>query len=383
MRALSSLFVVALLFACPAPSGHDGGTGGGFVFGGGTGFFGGGTGSTGGGTGTETPDSYCGFFSGAGACAVVTSCGFFTDAQQCATYYQTHVSTYDLCGAVHALLDSGTVLFNPQAAAECKAAYSQCDFSLTACGAVFTGVAGNGADCDSSVPCQPGYYCAGDGTCPGHCAPLQPGGAIVEYPGACAESTWARRETLADGGSHYVCSAKVALGQPCTTSSACTAPAFCDATSGTCQAPGGEGTPCSPAAMYSSQCTPILVLMCQPQLDGGARCAPRARRGEPCGFCVSDLRCVPVDGGVLGVCGDLAAQGESCVTAAECVTGALTCEGGQCVPLPGEGGSCRDSYQCAAGLTCRYSYIDGGAVVRCEHFDGGVAAPTCPHTESP
>lgn len=385
MRALLVALAVCGLCACPNPSGNDGGTGGGFAFGGGTGFpSGGGTGITGGGAGAETLDSFCSFATGTqtSTCQTAASCGLYSDAQGCSSYIQSRgAPSFDLCAFARAGIDAGVLLFDAQAAAECKASYLDCDATSNACANVLEGAGGNGADCDSVTPCQRGYYCAGNGTCPGHCTPQQPGGSIVRFAGACAESTWARTNFLSDGGIEYECVAKVALGHACTTTTECVAPTNCDQALGTCQPPAAEGAACPYPAEFSNFCSPSLRLACQPQVDGGAVCGRRATRGEACGYCVTDLRCI-TDGGAFGVCGDLAEQGEACQDPTECATGALTCEGGQCVPLPGEAGTCTDSFRCQAGLTCQYGFADGGVVGRCEYYDAGTA-PTCQQTEQP
>ena len=386
MRSLTAVLVGCVFCACPTPSGNDSGAGGGVFggLGGGVGSFGGGAGATGGGMGATTLDSFCNFLGGPGGCSVAADCGLYTDATQCQAYLQSRgTSPFDLCTFARAGIDAGVLRFDPQEADACIASYQQCEQTLYACIHVLSGTAGNGADCDSSRLCQQGYYCASNGTCPGHCAPRQPGGAAVSWPGACAESTFARYEALPDGGSQYVCTAKQSLGGTCTSTAECLEPLLCDATTSTCRPPGGAGETCGAPSQFTTACSIGQTLACQPQVDGGAaRCASRARRGELCGFCVSDLRCIK-DGGSFGVCGDLAVQGESCDGNDECATSALTCEGSRCVPLPGEGESCAQSHRCGDGLTCRYGPIDGGFGSRCERYDAGTALPTCFDTGAP
>jgi hypothetical protein len=377
MRSLTVFLVVGALCACPAPSRNDSGAGGGT--GGG---FGGGSGATGGGFAVLTLDNYCAFLAGDGSCELAVACGLYTDATSCSTHLASQVGVQEeLCGVARIAVDAGIVRFDSHAAAQCQSSYGTCGDAQAACSLVLVGVGDNGDDCDSRTPCRPGFYCASNGTCPGQCTPQKPGGASVYASVACADSTYARPE--ADGGFHYVCTARIALGHACTSVSSCVDGTKCDAM-GICSPPGPANTLCGTPAQFSPFCGPLLSLACQPQLDGGAaRCGARARRGEPCGFCVGDLRCV-TDGGAFGVCGDFAQQGESCASAADCVDQTLTCEGGHCVTLPTEGGSCDDSFRCSVGLACHGTFVaDGGYESRCEFYDAGTPTPSCFNTESP
>ena len=164
-------------------------------------------------------------------------------------------------------------------------------------------------------------------------------------------------------------------GVACTQADACLAGLLCDFTSGVCVAPGGEGAACNDNSLL---CTTGLA--CQPASDGGvSRCARYASRGELCGQCKLDLRCLR-DGGVDGVCGDLSGDGGDCFSDSDCAA-PLWCNAlsMQCQPPPGEGDSCAGT-PCPAGLGCVVG--DGGAEV-CVSIDGGAFDVTCSDTGEP
>jgi hypothetical protein len=361
MRSFAvSLFVMSL-FACPPAGGSDGGTGGGS--------------GAGGGTGNLTAFSFCEQVQNQ-RCDFAVRCGQYVSASACeaanARLYLQFPDTNLSCVDVVEPINDGRRAFHADVATACfSAAQTSCNATALDCPGATTGLGNVGDDCFVNDDCGTGLHCGGDGTCPGHCAANKAAGVEVQSGVACGADLFAHPEQ--DGGAFVlVCRGQGDAGVPCAQSDACLAGLVCEFNSGVCVKQGGEGTLCNDNSLLCA-----TGLSCQPSTDGGlSKCGGYASRGETCGQCKLDLRCLR-DGGVNGVCGDLSGDGGDCFADSDCAT-PLWCNSmtTKCQAPPGAGDSC-DGISCPAGLSCLIG--DAGSEV-CVAIDGGTFEITCADT---
>jgi hypothetical protein len=225
------------------------------------------------------------------------------------------------CAQLGDVVASGTLGFDPAAAASCAAAYAQ-------------GVAS--ADCTETAP-----------------------------PASCAHVTYGR----------------IASGRPCNSDDECTT-GWCDfsATTPICKVPGAEGDPCEggrvgdnpscgPGLFCEGFSTESCVLAYPPGASGDPcppsyacaaglycdlwlstpTCVPLGLPGSAChgdGGCTPGLTCGPAD-----VCASWIGAGADCTsTQTACGNGLYCGSGGTCVELPLVGASCADSGSCWEGF---------------------------------
>ena len=174
-----------------------------------------------------------------------------------------------------------------------------------------------------------------------------------------------------------------AAGASCQGYESCLAPLICDPKTNTCGNPLADGADCAlldgGAASYPVCGTGIA---CQAAFDGGApTCRGVARRGEPCGLCQGDLRCVVTAGSAVGTCGALGNTGDDCARDQDCVP-SLFCKPsgpspfgpGTCAAPGGVGAECVSVTSCQSGLICSSQPpSDGGFFPenRCSVSDAG------------
>lgn len=356
------VLVCGSLFGCPPQSGNDAGPG------------------------VETALAFCQrYTSPEYACDFLPGCGAFDSRDGClavlgAQNGGTDCATSEFVKAV----DEGWVGYDAAAGAKCLADFkSTCSQYPASCAGIFVGLKTEGQACHSSS-CVTGFYCASDGGCPGTCAAKKPAGTEVRSSVMCIEGTKSHFG-LPDGGFGSLCVTPVGQGQPCGDTE-CNDGLFCNAQK-TCVKPFALGEPCTQPGTYSPECEPLLGVACQPATDGGvSRCGKLARRGEACGFCAQDLRCVIPQGQTSGVCGDLGTAGQSCRVDPECQSG-LYCNSGShlCESPRALGADCTGSAQCQNGLRCEYEQpTDGGFTpeFHCRTYDGGTGDISyCQQTE--
>lgn len=338
------------------------------------------------GTGVETALAFCQRYTSPDfACDFLPGCGAFDTREGCLAALHAQNDGLD-CSNVEFVVavNEGRLTYDAAAAAACFAEYkSTCSQTPASCSRVFAGAKVAGEDCRTDE-CEAGFYCASDGGCPGTCAARKPAGTEVRSSSMCIEGTKSHFG-LPDGGFGSICVTPVTQGQPCADTE-CADGLFCNAQH-TCVKPFALGEQCSQPGTSSAECEPLIGVTCQPANDGGvSRCGKLARRGEACGFCTQDLRCVIPQGQTFGVCGDLGTAGQSCRIDTECQLG-LYCNNTShlCESPRGLDADCTGYARCQTGLRCEYEQpTDGGFTpeFHCRTYDGGTAAGyTCEQTE--
>lgn len=344
--------LVALAFSlsgCPSPNGNDAGSD------------------------VPTPLAFCEkYASPQFACDFLPGCGLYASRESCLTQLGAQDNVAD-CAASLAVFDSaaGWVRYDAAEATRClNDIKTTCEQFPRSCLNVFSGARTEGQSCHTDT-CVTGFYCASDGGCPGSCAPKKPEGTIVRSSSMCIEGTEAHFG-LPDGGFGTYCQKPVGEGQPCANTE-CEDGLFCDADD-KCAKPYGIGEKCTNPGEYA-ECEVKFGTVCQPSLDGGDnRCGKRAKRGEACGYCTVDLRCVIAQGQSAGTCGDLGASGDSCRFDEECTSG-LYCHSQKCETPRDVGSDCAGGAQCVTGARCQFEFPgDGGSTVEyhCRATDAGV-----------
>ncbi|PZR13184.1 MAG: hypothetical protein DI536_12900 [Archangium gephyra] len=354
-------------FACPETPGVDGGTGGG------NGGTGGGTATGGGSTAAPTVETWCGTQT-ASSCTAGTTCAYFETQLGCENVTGRNAEFGSFCDAQRNAVNDGRSSFSAAAAQSCLDNLGTC--GSLACPAAFTGLVGVDVGCYSSDECDPALFCELGARCPGRCVPRRGEGQRGNNARECEPGLYGRLGTLDGGGAALLCTQQAAVGEPCSGYQSCLEPFVCNPNSNTCVPLLAEGNACGATdggiAAYQ---VCALPLWCQPRFDGGvATCAPLATRGEPCGTCQQDLRCV------RGTCESLGQSGEGCSVDRDCLW-PLYCKASGQVPLgPGTcatrgdaGAACTTDQSCAPGLSCVMrglnanvcAVVDGGTTLGC------------------
>ncbi|MGV3623042.1 MAG: Dickkopf N-terminal cysteine-rich domain-containing protein [Archangium sp.] len=366
-RALIAVACLSL-FACPETPATDGGTGGG------TGSTGGGTGSTGGGSATPTVETWCTTQSSSGCTAGVT-CNYYESELGCTNVTTRNAEYGTGCGANTAAAKDGRSTFNASAAQSCLDNLGTC--GSLGCPAAFTGVVGVDGGCYQSDECDPSLFCEIGARCPGRCVPRRAEGARGSNARECEPGLYGKLTVFDAGGFGTVCTRQAAAGEPCSGYQSCLDPFVCNPNSNTCVPLLAEGNACGATdggiAAYQ---VCVLPMWCQPRFDGGvATCAPLAKRGEPCGTCQQDLRCVLTTGATNGTCQSLGQSGEGCNLDRDCLyplyckaTGQIPFGPGTCATRGDAGASCTTDQSCAPGLSCVVRGLNGNV---CAVVDGG------------
>ncbi len=348
------------LLGCPPPGGSDGGT-------------------------VPTPLSFCEKYSSPDfACDFLPSCGLYDSRDACLTQLRAQNSAAD-CATSLAVVDvaAGWVHYDAATGEKClNDIKTTCDQFPRSCLNVFTGARTDGQSCHTDT-CVTGFYCASDGGCPGSCAAKKPEGTVVRSSTMCIEGTESHFG-LPDGGFGSYCQKPVGEGQSCANTE-CEDGLFCDADD-TCAKPYGIGEKCTNPGEYA-ECEYKYGTVCQPSLDGGDnRCGKYAKRGEPCGYCTVDLRCVIAQGQSSGTCGDLGASGDSCRFDDECTAG-LYCNSNShtCETPRALNADCSGGAECVENARCTYEQPNDGGFTpeyHCRSYDGGtINVSYCQQTE--
>lgn len=318
------------------------------------------------------------------ACDTLTACGQFSTREGCLEVVRAN-GEQD-CSQVEFVksVRDGWVKYDAALAAKCLGDLpTTCRPDAPSCRKVFSGTKAEGEDCRADS-CVTGFYCASDGGCPGTCSEKKPAGSVVKSSTMCIEST-KDFFGLPDGGFGIVCKTPVGEGESCA-SDPCADELHCSPQK-KCVKTLALGDACANAGTYAPDCGQRYGIACQPSADGGApRCGLLAKRGEPCGYCQNDLRCVIPPGQQFGTCGDLGTAGQSCRSAQECSAG-LYCNSQSklCESPRALGAACEGYAECQLGLRCEFELPnDGGFTPEyyCRTYDAGVYEPNyCPETE--
>jgi hypothetical protein len=212
--------------------------------------------------------------------------------------------------------------------------HSDCKSSLKCIGGQCTTPSKVGGPCTYDDDCQSGLICKSGGKCGA------PGGV-----GAACKSFMECQSGLAcQNGKCSPCSitgTSSTLGDPCCDDNNCAPPLYCIL--GQCLPMGGNGCPCGVSQDCDSNVCQNGVCV------GGGPCWKNlAKEGETCATaadCVAPLDCV------AGKCKGLAKQGEPCVKETNCESG-LFCIDGKCMPEGGAGAKCESFFHCTPPLSC-------------------------------
>lgn len=294
-------------------------------------------------------------------CAFEARCGPWTSKESCDEYMAlTRADLRPPCERFATALAWGRMRFDQRAAEHCLAARDACDYgeSVRSCDDVFLGAVDAGGDCYAHSECRAGFYCAADGTCPGHCTPKKSVGATAYDPEECPYGLlydyYSVCRTVGLAGELCI-NVTYGVERPCNTE------LYCDGLTKRCLRYKKEGAPCGYAEDFN-ECEPGLQCL-RYQLDAGWSCERPAALGAPCAggatylaSCERGLSC-----SYGGTCVPLPGLGERCTSGGDCDY-SLYCDGdGYCAELLSEGTPCVYDWSCAAGLTCRDVYLpDGG-----------------------
>jgi hypothetical protein len=219
------------------------------------------------------------------------------------------------------------------------------------CAGVFAGTVGPGGACFFSEECADGGLCEQTdltcprdlqccaGTCAAQPAPIPVGGdCSAGLPNqSCASGSYCN--TALSGASMTCVVPSTVVGTPCSPSTLCGAPLFCNLDSsgtGTCQPPAATGAPCN-ARVGNTSCDSMLDA-CDAT---SATCTPRAAVGGTCDVtqnnCVLEADCVGSTCVARLQAGQVCTQG----TAPYCL-GSLNCDSttNLCTLAP-VGGACQ------------------------------------------
>ena len=282
------------------------------------------------------------------------------------------------CAPLQALVEKGTVTYDPAAAAACAAWVESAGCAATPCAVyntdygcsplggsvpsgspcirVFVGKLAGGASCTTNVECQ-STECdkgsGGDVRCPGVClVPVAEGGDCSDFQNtSCAAGLSCLQPGAAMGP--QICARAMPLGGDCS-HAFCEVGTYCDEdVTGKCVAATASG-PCTGASwecLAGSSCSAT-----------SNRCVPQGRSGAPCSRpadCITNLESC-----VNGHCmvPSAVAVGQPCPsdvpTLCDAASYCLTPDGqssGTCTPRKALGAACSpegDMYSCVAGATC-------------------------------
>lgn len=305
--------------------------------------------------------SYCSFASRCGYTALFEQGLFHSSITDCpgqaARYFEdTTFAQYDLA------IDRGTIVYHPENAGACLAAFDGIGCGLGAlsgappgCRETFEGRVADGGACTLSEECSETSSCTGSGSSCGMCFhQLQIGESCTSGGAACASGSFCTAG---------VCTAQVGQGGACDpmTSEACRSGLSCvpnsgDPSHGTCMAPptAGPGEPCAMATCATGLVCAIsgTSATCRaPRTDGTCEyvvsgtdcavgtvcnatspgmpgaCVPYPVLASPCTTaCAAPARCVNM------VCQPTRRIGETCASSDECLSS--TCTAGVCVARP-------------------------------------------------
>lgn len=300
-------------------------------------------------------------------CTAMTSCGAktFATKQGCMAFLSAQIGGDGDGGpgAMVELVKAGKATYDAAAAGKCLALYSNCTMFKSnkapgECAKVFTGVAADGAICNQDEECK-SLYCAKSETqnwdCPGKCTAKVAVGQACSSDDACqGDLLCIESKCTAAGGKvgdacvtgscgaglfcdsnavKSACAAKVNAGQPCDSEDACTAGLFCGPNSAgdasVCQAPAKIGAPCASSGSGSGGGSGSDMFGNAPSpCEGGGICAAAATPGG------------------ASTCLAPAALGGACTHPQQCGGMDVECAGltattpGKCQLLPGKGQKC-------------------------------------------
>lgn len=318
-------------------------------------------------------------------CEFLSRCGYYESVDECVRLVTVPFCHWYRAGVLH-----GRVRFDGAAAMAClEQAQTSCAVSPFSCPGVFSGLLqANDGGCYSSTDCAGSLYCdALPSTCPGRCRRGADAGDVVSFPGACLDGL-AGVLTVLDGGSlGWVCRPLGLLGASCGSDAPCDYKLVCNTETSHCEALRDAGDNCEAVDGGALDELCPWLLACQRDGTGHSACLPRGRRGEPCGVCLQDLRCVPADGGSW--CQPRLDAGAACDGFEDCALGlyCLTVGGGlgagTCQPPLADGALCASGVfaTCASRVCAAVPVTDGGLdELRCGPSDGGRGYSICEDT---
>lgn len=372
-RAFIALSCLSLLLACPENVTPDGGaSGGGNGAGGGN--------ATGGGP-APTVDTWCDTRAAAN-CERGVACGVYESVTGCEGVADRGEEFGSFCAASRAAVNDARASFDSAAAQSCLGSLSTCSPG-SACGNVFTGLVTLDGGCYASEECDESSYCELGGRCPGRCRARKTEGSRANNSQECEVGLFAQLGATDGGGFGYSCVRQAAPGASCSGYQSCLDPLICEPFTNTCvpllAADANCGTTDGGSVTYPVCAAPLT---CQPNFDGGhPACSPLAQRGQPCGTCQADLRCVTPAGQEFGTCEALGDVDDDCAFDRDCAyplfckpTGTAPIGPGKCTARGAAGAVCTSDFSCSPGLSCVSRPRDGGIGTQqlCAAVDGGV-----------
>lgn len=300
------------------------------------------------------------------ACAAYQSCGSAyalsgpMASDQCDEYVESVLRNIAF-PPYRTAIESGTIVYDAAAAADCLAAYEGLDCEIVGgtalgwahiarCSRIFVGQVAVGGACELDEECDEGSFCGGLG-CPGTCEPRTPPG------GTCTEPSECQLGYLCTDGT---CRERVvSSGEGTCTGSATLECGFGNACVGATSETPGQCTPYSELMTRAAgeSCDLTASQLCQTGLscvliDAGVyECRAQAASGGPCfqgapSMCPADHQCMPGVSAFEGTCVPLPREGESCTLGAlPCGLG-LTCSSGTCRAMANIGEACADNSGC-------------------------------------
>jgi hypothetical protein len=245
---------------------------------------------------------------------------------------------------------------------------------LADCPGAITPLLGAGQTCASNSECSSGLQCKRTVSCLGAC---ESAGALgddcADVPCnpelVCDTFTVKCTQKPAVGDAcQYKCNYTVGAGQwslTCPSDQLCTADLWCNGELGTCQPGGLVGDACGHLGLppTDSQASCAVNLWCALPLDSDSgTCQAPGGVGGPCtdapSACQAGLHCidyVPVGpGATFGQCAGISALGSKCSYDGDCQSG-LVCIASSCQEHAAQGAYCFRDVDCQAGLVCQAS----------------------------
>jgi len=293
-------------------------------------------------------------------CAAYTTdiCAYFTQCVDLGYKDINHCVGETDCPGVATLVSevaAGAVGYDAAKAGACHARFlaDPCHFGrslytlsvfelLAECPGTLTPTRGAAEPCVDTRECLSGFNCRKGPNgliCPGTCIPDLKVGDVCSAGGRCQPGTWCVEGT---------CRPPPQAGDACATANGCPpAPSSCSGT-----------LPCANTNLW---CDVGGTGKCQKGVGLGAPCGTVSSNGVTTNIACDNALWCDAFLNESGTCRAFGGAGSTC-NGIGCLPG-LHCEGGfgvgptatlgTCVPLSGNGGVCRSTYECQSGLACR------------------------------
>ncbi len=300
-------------------------------------------------------------------CAFEVRCGQWVSQERCEQHLAlTQADTRTPCERQGAALAWGRVTFDQRAAEHCLEARESCDYGEAArtCDDVFLGAVEPDGGCYAHEDCIKNFYCAGDGTCPGHCAPKKQPGATATSAAECIDDVMYDDLTC----SGHLFWGKQCIGYPYDFFT-CGPELYCDGPTMRCQRSKKAGSRCGTSESgYNDDCEPGLL--CIRQSDAGWECELPRPLDAPCGIDFSGSTNGPCQRGLIcrnNTCSLPGAQHAVCYDSRDCDESLQCTTNRRCEPRVPVGEACDGYNLCELSSECRrYGLPDGGYV---ENFE--------------